>query len=242
MPYGYGYGYYYGFSPVILALFIASLVLSLYASTKVNSNFRKYSNVYSKTGLTGMQVARRILDSNGLYNVRVEMCRGRLSDHFDPRRNIIRLSSDVYNSHSIAAISVAAHECGHAIQYQQGYAMLKFRNTIAVPVNIANNLSWIFIILGLAVGGAAEVSGSYMLMDIGILLFAFVVLFHLVTLPVELNASKRAIAQMEDLGLVFTEEKVCARKMLSAAALTYLAALAAAVVQLLRLLALRGRD
>lgn len=235
------YGY-YGFTPVTMVLFILSVILSLYASGKVNSNYNKYSNVYSKTGISGAQAARRILDANGLYHVQVQMTPGKLSDHYDPRTQIIRLSPGVHNSNSIASIAVAAHECGHAIQHAREYTFLKVRSALAGPVNIANNLSWILIMAGLVMGGVASSTQSYLLMDIGILMFSLVVLFHLVTLPVELNASKRALVQMEELGLVFADEKAGAKKMLSAAALTYVAALAAAIVQLLRLLAIRGRD
>lgn len=235
------YGY-YGFTPGLMILFILSVVLSMVASGKVNSNYNKYSRVYSKTGINGAQAARKILDANGLYHVQIQMTYGKLSDHYDPRTQIIRLSQDVYNSNSIASIAVAAHECGHAIQHARQYTFLKIRSAMAAPVNIANSLSWILIMAGLLMGGIASSTQSYMLMDIGILMFALVVLFHLVTLPVELNASKRALVQMEELGLVFNDEKAGAKKMLSAAALTYVAALAAAVVQLLRLLAIRGRD
>ena len=193
-------------------------------------------------GITGMQAARRILDANGLQNVRIEMTPGMLSDHYDPRDRVMRLSADVYNDTSIAAVSIAAHESGHAIQHATGYGLLKFRNTIVPVVNIASKLSWPLLIIGLIIASAGSLSTGYLIFDIGVLFFAGVVVFHLVTLPVELNASRRAIIQMQELGIVGMDEVRGSKKVLSAAAMTYVAALATAVLNLIRLLILRERD
>ena len=232
---------YYGFYGPYPILMILSIALSLYASSRVNRNYRKYSKVYNKTGMSGFQVARRILDANGLYDVPIEMQRGVMTDHYDPTRRVVRLSQEVYNDTTIAAVSIAAHEIGHAIQHQQGYSLLKIRTAIAIPVSFASNASWICIVLGILLGAFAGASGGF-LIDLGIILFAAVVIFHLVTLPVELNASNRALVQMEQNGILFRDEIPGARKMLSAAAFTYLAALAVSLMEMIRLLALRGDD
>ena len=206
MGYGYGYGYGYRIDPTMILL-IPAILLTLYAQYKVSSTTNRYFNVRSDRNLTGEEVARRILDSNGLYNVRVEMVRGRLSDHYDPRSNVVRLSEDVYSRTSITSISVAAHECGHAIQHAHGYAPLNIRSSLVPVVNFASNMSWIFIMLGFVTRGV--------LLEVGIILFSASVLFQIVTLPVEFNASSR--------------------KVLQAAALTYVAAAVTAILQLLRL-------
>ena len=232
---------YYGFYGPYPLLLVLSMVLSFYASGKVNRNYRKYSRIYNKTGMSGFQVARRILDANGLYDVQIEMQRGVMTDHYDPSARVVRLSQAVYNDSTVASASIAAHEIGHAIQHQQGYGLLKFRNAIAVPVGFASNASWFLIMIGILLGFASGSLGGT-LIDLGIILFAAVVIFHLVTLPVEINASKRALVQMEDLGLLFRDEIPGARKMLKAAAFTYLAALAVSLMQMIRLLALRRDD
>ncbi len=237
MGYGYGYGYGgYGYriDPTMLLL-IPAILLTLYAQFKVTSTTSRYFNVRSNRGLTGEEVARRILDSNGLYNVRVEMVRGRLSDHYDPRSNVVRLSQDVYSRTSITSIAVAAHECGHAIQHAHGYAPLNIRSSLVPVVNFASNMSWIFIMLGFVMGGS--------LLKVGILLFSASVLFQIVTLPVEFNASNRALAQMTSLGIVDDREVRQSRKVLQAAALTYVAAAVTAILQLLRLVLIaQNRD
>ena len=232
---------YYGFYGPYPMLMIVSIVLSFYASARVNRNYKKYARIYNKTGMTGFQVARKILDANGLYDVPVEMQRGVMTDHYDPTCRVVRLSQAVYNDASIASASIAAHEIGHAIQHQQGYSMLKIRTAIAVPVGFASNASWVCIVIGILLSAFASSTGG-MLIDLGIILFAAVVLFHLVTLPVELNASRRALVQMEQNGILFRDEIGGAKKMLKAAAFTYLAALAASLIQMLRLLALRNDD
>ena len=233
------YGYYYDPTYILL---IPAIIFTLFAQAKVKSAYRKYSGVRNMRGITGMQAARRILDANGLQNVNIEMTPGTLSDHYDPRGCVLRLSSGVYNDSSVAAVSIAAHECGHAIQHATGYGLLKFRNTIVPVVNIASKLSWPLLIIGLIIASAGSMTTGYLLFDIGVLFFAGVVVFHLVTLPVELNASRRAIVQMQQLGIVGIDEVRGSKKVLSAAAMTYLAALATAVLNLIRLLILRERD
>ena len=223
MGYGYGYGYGYRIDPTMILL-IPAILLTLYAQYKVSSTTNRYFNVRSDRNLTGEEVARRILDSNGLYNVRVEMVRGRLSDHYDPRSNVVRLSEDVY---SRTSISVAAHECGHAIQHAHGYAPLNIRSSLVPVVNFASNMSWIFIMLGFVTRGV--------LLKVGIILFSASVLFQIVTLPVEFNASSRALTQLTTLGIVDDREVRESRKVLQAAALTYVAAAVTAILQLLRL-------
>ena len=233
MGYGYGYGYGYRIDPTMILL-IPAILLTLYAQYKVSSTTNRYFNVRSDRNLTGEEVARRILDSNGLYNVRVEMVRGRLSDHYDPRSNVVRLSEDVYSRTSITSISVAAHECGHAIQHAHGYAPLSIRSSLVPVVNFASNISWLLIALGFIMRGP--------FLEIGILLFSASVLFQIITLPVEFNASNRALVQLGDLGIVEGKELSQSRKVLTAAALTYVAAALTSVLQLLRLVAIANRD
>ena len=232
------YGLYYDPTYILL---IPAIIFTLFAQAKVKSAYRKYSGVPNMRGITGMQAARRILDANGLQNVRIEMTPGMLSDHYDPRDRVMRLSADVYNDTSIAAVSIAAHESGHAIQHATGYGLLKFRNTIVPVVNIASKLSWPLLIIGLIIASAGSLSTGYLIFDIGVLFFAGVVVFHLVTLPVELNASRRAIIQMQELGIVGMDEVRGSKKVLSAAAMTYVAAMISAVLQLLRLVLIFGR-
>ena len=233
MGYGYGYGYGYRIDPTMILL-IPAILLTLYAQYKVSSTTNRYFNVRSDRNLTGEEVARRILDSNGLYNVRVEMVRGRLSDHYDPRSNVVRLSEDVYSRTSITSISVAAHECGHAIQHAHGYAPLNIRSSLVPVVNFASNISWLLIALGFIMRGP--------FLEIGILLFSASVLFQIITLPVEFNASSRALVQLGNLGIVEGKELSQSRKVLTAAALTYVAAALTSVLQLLRLVAIANRD
>lgn len=233
------FGYYY--DPTFLLL-VPAIILTLFAQAKVKSAYSRFSRVPNRRGITGMQAARRILDSNGLGHVRIEMTPGVLSDHYDPRDCVMRLSADVYNGTSIAAVSIAAHESGHAVQHATGYGLLRFRNTIVPVVNLASRLSWPLLIIGMVIAAAGSMSTGYMLFDLGVLFFAGVVVFHLVTLPVELDASRRADMQMQDLAIVGSDEVRGSKKVLSAAALTYVAALATAVLNLIRLLILRERD
>lgn len=221
---------FYGSSWIIFVL--PALIFAGYAQMKISSTFNKYLKVSSNTGMSGAQVAKEILDKNGLNHIRVEHVRGNLTDHYDPRSKVVRLSDNVYRGSSIAAVSVAAHEVGHAIQHAEGYYPLIIRDNIAPIANLGSRMVWIFIILGFLV--------SPFLIDVGIALFLAAVLFQIVTLPVEFNASRRALVQLED-GIASTEMIKPAKKVLSAAALTYVAATLVAVAELLRLLALTNR-
>ena len=212
------------FDPTYI-LIIIGVLLSLAASTKVKSTFSRYSGVRSLSGLTGAQTAERILHQAGIYDVGIARISGDLTDHYDPSSKTLRLSDSVYGSNSVAAVSVAAHECGHAIQHQENYAPLKIR---AALVPVANFGAGIRILLG----------GSSLLINIGIWLFVAVVAFHLVTLPVELNASSRALKIMESSGILHGDENRYAKEVLGAAALTYVAGAASMILQLLRLLIL----
>ena len=222
------------FDPTMIIL-LPAIIFTAYAQFKVSTTTSRYFNVDSKSGLTGEQVARKILDSNGLYNVEIEMTRGRLSDHFDPRKNVVRLSQDVYYGNSITSISVAAHECGHAIQYATGYNFLNFRSALFPVVNFASSISWFLIMLGFMFS-----RGPFL--EIGILLFSASVLFQLVTLPVEFNASHRAIAQMSNMGIVSGNEVNQSKKVLTAAALTYVAAALTSILELVRLVLIANNN
>ncbi|WP_407057857.1 zinc metallopeptidase [Gudongella oleilytica] len=213
-------------------LVLPALFFSMYAQMKIKSTFSKYLQVPSQTGLTGSQVARFILDKNGLYNVRVETVAGSLTDHYDPRTEVVRLSQNVYGGSSIAAVSVAAHEVGHAIQHANSYFPLSLRSALAPVASFGSRLVWVFIFIGMII--------SPFFIDIGIALFLGVVLFQIVTLPVEFNASKRALEQLEA-GIIDEESARGSKKVLNAAALTYVAATIVALAELLRLLAIFNR-
>lgn len=230
MPYGY-YGYY--FDPTYILIIIAAII-SLIAQWRVNSAFSKYSRVASMSGMTGAQAARMILQSNGINDVSVQRISGKLTDHYNPSTKVLNLSESVYGSTSVAAIGVAAHECGHAIQHARGYFPLSLRTALVPVANIGSQLSWVFIIVG------AILSFNQTLITIGIIMFSEAVLFQLVTLPVEFNASARALEQLESNGILYRDEVSQTRKVLSAAALTYVAAAATAILQLLRLIILFG--
>lgn len=218
-----------------MLLLIPAILLTLYAQYKVSSTTNRFFRVRSSRGYTGEQTARQILDQNGLFNVRIEMVRGRLSDHYDPRSKVLRLSQDVYSGMSITSVAVAAHECGHAIQHAHGYVPLNLRSSLVPVVNFASNMSWVFIMLGFFTRG--------IFLQIGIILFAASVLFQIVTLPVEFNASSRALAQLTSLGIVEGREARDSRKVLQAAALTYVVAAVTAILQLLRLVMIaQNRD
>ena len=229
-----GYYYYYGFDPLYFLILI-SVVIAMVAQYKVKSTYSKYSRVRSDLGLTGAQAAQKILNMSGIYDVSIQHIAGDLTDNYNPRNKVLSLSDAVYNSTSIAAIGVAAHECGHAIQHDVGYAPLLIRNTIAPVVNIASSLSWIFIAAGLFFGMSPT------LIDVGIIMFSLAVLFELITLPVEFNASGRALTILSDSGMLYPDETAGAKKVLSAAAMTYVASALTAVLQLLRLIMLFGR-
>lgn len=230
MPYGY-YGYY--FDPTYILIIIAAII-SLIAQWRVNSAFSKYSRVASMSGMTGAQAARMILQSNGINDVSEQRISGKLTDHYNPSTKVLNLSESVYGSTSVAAIGVAAHECGHAIQHARGYFPLSLRTALVPVANIGSQLSWVFIIVG------AILSFNQTLITIGIIMFSAAVLFQLVTLPVEFNASARALEQLESNGILYRDEVSQTRKVLSAAALTYVAAAATAILQLLRLIILFG--
>ena len=234
--YGYGgYGMGYGWFDPTMILLLIGMALSMLASAKVQSTFAAYSRVRSKTGMTGAQAAERILRSQGIDYVRVGHVRGNLTDHYDPKNKVLNLSDTVYNSTSVSAIGVAADECGHAVQDKVGYFLLNFRGSLVPAANFGAQLSWPLIIIGYLFGGAGGT-----LVQVGILMFCAVVLFHLVTLPVELDASRRALRLLDENGILVEDEVKKTRKVLGAAALTYVAALAASILQLLRLLILFG--
>lgn len=221
------FDYYY------VILIIPALLISIWAQTKVNSTFNKYSKIFSSRGYTAAQIARYILDANGLYNVNVERVNGNLTDHFDPKSNVVRLSDSVHNSTSVAAIGVAAHEVGHAIQHAVGYGPIKIRAAIIPITQIGSKLSMPLILFGLLFSFQPIIS-------LGIIFFATATIFQLVTLPVEFNASNRALAILEERDYLYGEELTGAKKTLSAAAMTYVAALIVSAMQLLRLILLFG--
>lgn len=227
-------GYYYSWFDPTYFLVIIGAVICMIASAKVNSTYNKYSRYRSMSGMTGAQAAERILRSAGIYDVTVRHVSGKLTDHYDPRNKTLNLSDSVYGSASVAAVGVAAHECGHAIQHQKNYAPLAIRSVIVPVANFGSALAWPLIIIGLIFG-----AGSF-LVNLGILFFSFAVLFQLVTLPVEFNASRRAVNILGETGILGQEELGYTKKVLGAAALTYVASAAAAILQLLRLIILFG--
>lgn len=220
--------YYYGFEYFIYL--IPSILLALYAQAKISSAYEKYGNINSKINISGAQAARKILDASGLYDVEIKMIGGRLTDNYNPSDKVLSLSKDVYENTSIASISIAAHEVGHAIQDKIDYKPLRFRESIVPMANLGSNLSVWFIIIGCFF--------SYFLTQIGVALFFFAVLFQIVTLPVEFDASRRAKLAIEDAGFLDQEEMKGTKEVLSAAALTYVGATLTAIGQFLRLLAL----
>lgn len=226
------YGMYYNLDYLIYIL--PGFLLALYAQSKIRANFDKYSRVTNREGLTGRSVAEAILRNHGIYDVRIDRVRGSLTDHYDPSNKVLRLSDPIYDSTSIAALGIAAHECGHAIQHHESYAPLSMRNAIVPAANLGSNLSFVFIFIGLF--------AFQPLLKLGIALFAITVLFQLLTLPVEYNASHRAKVILAD-GILSGEEMVGVERILSAAALTYVASLLTAIGTLMRFIALgRRRD
>ncbi len=226
----YGYGFYYDRTYILL---IIGMLLSLAASAKLKSTFARYRSVRNASGLTGEQAARRILQAAGITDVQVRAVRGSLTDHYDPRTKTVNLSQDIYGQTSLAAVGVAAHECGHAIQHATHYAPLEIRSAIVPAANLGSQLSWPLFFIGL-------IMSIRPLITAGIVLFSLAVLFQLVTLPVEINASSRALHMLEATGILGSDENRGARKVLTAAAMTYVAALAGSVLQLFRLLILAG--
>ncbi len=229
-PY-YGYGFYMDWTYILVVI---GAVLSIAASAKVNSTFNKYARVRSMTGMTGAEAAQRLLYYAGITDVRIEHISGNLNDHYDPRNKVLRLSDATYGSNSVAAVGVAAHECGHAIQHKEGYLPLQLRSALVPVANIGSKLGLPLVILGVIF------SYNYTLIQIGIWVFALAVAFQIVTLPVELNASSRAVRLLDQQGILAGREVSDCRKVLGAAALTYVAAAAASVLQLLRLLLIFG--
>ena len=231
--------FYYGFDFSYLLLVLPAVVFSLWASSRVNSTFQKYNQRPTQRGMTGAQAAYEVLRSNGIYNVRIEQISGNLTDHYDPKANVIRLSQGVYNSSTPAAIGVAAHEAGHAVQYATGYGPIRFRSAIVNVTNIASKLALPLIIISLLLMSLEFFlpygNVLYTIAMAGVLAFGFSVVFQLVTLPTEYNASRRALKAIEDSRLLTEEEQGDAKKVLSAAALTYVAALAVSLAQFLRL-------
>lgn len=230
---GMGYYYGYGFDPTYILIIIAAIT-SMIAQFLVQSTFSRYSRVMGVRGLTGAQAADIILRSNGINDVKIQRVSGSLTDNYNPSKKTLNLSDSVYDSRSVAAVGVAAHECGHAIQHEVGYAPLSFRTLLVPAANLGSKLSWVFILLGLVL------SFNHTLITIGIFMFSLAVLFQLVTLPVEFNASSRALEQLESCGILERGEISGTRKVLSAAALTYVASAATAILQLLRLVILFG--
>ncbi len=223
----------FGFDPTILIL-IPTILLTLYAQSKVKSSFAKYLKVPTRKGYTGAQVARVLLNEAGLEDVPIEVSAGQLSDHYDPRNRVLRLSNEVYRNSSIASVSVAAHEVGHAIQHANGYVPLSLRNMVFPIARFGSSAAWFFIIGGLLL------PAFHGLMDVGILLFSAAVLFQIITLPVEFNASTRALLLLDTNGFITRDESAGAKKVLNAAALTYVAAMAAGVAQMIRLILIRN--
>lgn len=234
MPY---YPYYFGFDWTYLLL-LPCIILTIWASFRVNSTFKRYSGQLSAHRITGAQAAERVLHSNGIHNVRVEQIAGNLTDHYDPRTNVIRLSDSVYASTSTAAIGVACHEAGHAVQYAENYGPIKLRTAIIPITTFGSRLAIPLILLGVLLSAFSGASNS--LVYLGIACFALSLLFQLVTLPVEFNASRRALQAIEQSDILNDEELKGAKKVLSAAAMTYVAAAAVSLAQLLRLILLFG--
>ena len=232
--------FYYGIDLTYIVLVLPAIIFSLIASANVNRTFDKYSKVHNSRGLTGSQAARQILDANGVHNVRIENISGKLTDHYDPKANVIRLSDSVYNSSTSAAVGVAAHECGHAIQHSTGYLPIKIRTAIVPITNIGSKLSIPLILIGIALAAMSQYAIA--LAYIGVALFAFSFIFQLVTLPTEFNASRRAVATIEEMGLLEGKDLKGCKKVLTAAAMTYVAALAVALMQLIRLLLIVQRN
>jgi Zn-dependent membrane protease YugP len=218
-----------------MIILIPAIIISFWAQTKISNTYSKYSQVRSRNGYTGQQVARMILDEAGLFDIRIEVINSKLGDHYDPSNKVLRLSPDVYFGGTISSAGIAAHEVGHAVQHQQRYAPLVIRNSIVPVVNIGSSLSWILFLAGLFLGFKG-------LTTLGIILFSGVVVFQIITLPVEFDASTRALKILKSRGILYDDETKGAQKVLDAAAMTYVAATLMAISQLIRLIALSNRD
>lgn len=223
----------YYFDPTYM-LVILGVVICMIASAKMNSTFNRYSKVRSHSGITGREAAERILYNAGIRDVRVERVSGNLTDHYDPKNKVLRLSDATYNATSVAALGVAAHECGHAIQHNTGYVPLSIRSAFVPIANFGSSIAWPLIVLGLIMNSRM----SALFLNLGVLGFTFAVLFQIITLPVEFNASSRALRILGDSGMLYEDEVKSTRKVLTAAALTYVAGAASAILQLLRILLL----
>ena len=219
-------------------LVIIGAILCMVASSKVNSTFKKYSQIRSTSGITGREAAERILNHNGIYDVSIEHVPGDLTDHYDPRHKVLRLSDATYNSTSVAAIGVAAHECGHALQHATDYSPLTIRGALVPIANFGSQLAWPLIIIGIFLNG----NTGMMIINAGIICFSVAVLFQLITLPVEFNASSRAVVQIGETGILGSDELPYTKKVLKAAAMTYVASAAAGILQLLRLILIAKRN
>lgn len=233
MPY-----YYYGFDWTYIVIVIPCLLIAMFASSRVNSTFKRYSKQLSHRRITGAEAAQRVLSENGVRNVRIERTSGELTDHFDPKTNVIRLSDSVYNSTSTAAIGVACHEAGHAVQYAENYGPIKLRAAIIPITNIGSKLAMPLILIGVLFSALGNL--SYSLVYLGIACFSLSLIFQLITLPVEFNASRRALHAIDRCNILTDDERVGAKKTLTAAAMTYVAAVAVSAAQLLRLIILFG--
>lgn len=233
------FGYYY--DPTYILVLIGAL-LCIFASSRVNSTYGKYAKIRSRRGMTGAEAAQRILQMSGISDVQIQHVSGDLTDHYDPSKKVLRLSDSVYGSNSVAAIGVAAHECGHALQHKEGYLPLKIRSALVPAANIGSRLGLPLVILGLILGIGFELPGGgyFSLAQIGIWVFAIAVLFQVVTLPVEFNASGRALKLLGNYGIMNEDEVDDCKRVLGAAALTYVAAAASSILQLLRLVLLTG--
>ena len=238
MPYYY-YPTRYGYGGSGLLLVLLCAIFAMWASHNVNSTFKKYAKQFSRRRITGAQAAQRVLSANGIYGVRIERVSGNLTDHFDPRTNVIRLSDSVYDSTSTASIGVACHEAGHAVQYAQGYAPIKRRAAVIPLTNFGTKIAWPLMLLGVVLSSMSY--AFYNLVYVGIACFSLSLVFQLITLPVEFNASRRAVAAIEQGGILYEDELEGAKKTLRAAALTYVAAAATSLAQLLRLISIYGR-
>jgi len=235
---------FYGMDPTIILL-IPAILFTVFAQGKVKNAYARYSRIPTRRGMTGGEVARRILDSNGMSHVPIEIIPGQLTDNYDPTKDVMHLSEEVCNGNSIASVSIAAHESGHAIQDAREYSFLKLRVGLVPAVNMVSVASWPLIIIGimLVAAGSSDTAGiGNMLLNLGIIAFCVVVLFHTITLPVEFNASSRALKQLQTIGAVDGDELRGAKKVLSAAAMTYVAALAVSVMNLIRILMIRGSN
>ena len=237
MPYYY-YPTRYGYGGSGLWMLLICAAFAMWASWNVNSTFKQYAKQFSRRGLTGAQAAQRVLSANGVTGVRIERVGGSLTDHFDPKTNVIRLSDSVYDSASTAAIGVACHEAGHAVQYAHDYAPIRLRAAIIPVTNFGTKIAWPLMLLGVLLSSMSY--AFYNLVYVGIACFSLSLVFQLITLPVEFNASRRAVRAIEEGGILYEDELVGAKKTLRAAALTYVAAAATSLVQLLRLIAIYG--